>query len=166
MAVKRKFIEIIGNYNPSCTPKQLVINKERALFWMEQGAQPSDTIRNLMCDLGILDKKDKATKVFGKEMTKKAIKEGGEKKPEMAKPSDEGDASNESSSSAEATDYTQETGDENSAVEAPANEAEVEAIDPVAEEAAEEAVEDVVETPEAKTEAEAETPADETETAK
>ena len=75
-AVKRKFIEIIGHYNPIQTPKEIVINKERALFWMQNGAQPSDTVNNLMCDLGILDKKAKVNKVFGKKLSKKAIKEG------------------------------------------------------------------------------------------
>ncbi|MCL5410992.1 MAG: 30S ribosomal protein S16 [Patescibacteria group bacterium] len=84
-AVKRKFIEIIGHYNPTLNPKEIVINKERALFWMQNGAQPSDTVNNLMCDLGILAKKDKVNKVFGKKLSKKAIKEGaGETKPETA----------------------------------------------------------------------------------
>jgi len=81
-AVKRKFIEIIGNYNPILTPKTLVIDKERAIFWMSRGAQPSDTVRNLMCDLEILPKKEKANKVYGKKLSKKAIKEGGDKKVE------------------------------------------------------------------------------------
>ena len=80
-AVKRKFIEIIGNYNPTMKPKTVVIDKERALFWMNLGAQPSDTVRNLMCDLGVLDKKEKLNKVYGKKLSKKAIKEGGETEP-------------------------------------------------------------------------------------
>jgi small subunit ribosomal protein S16 len=70
-AVKRKFIEILGHYNPVSTPKQLVINKERALHWLGLGAQASDTVNNLMCDLGILDKKAKITKVYGKAVKKK-----------------------------------------------------------------------------------------------
>ena len=82
-AVQRKFIEIIGNYNPTLQPKTLVMNKERADFWMGRGAQPSDTVRNLMCDLGILDKKEKTGKVFAKKFTKKAIKEGTTDQPEV-----------------------------------------------------------------------------------
>jgi len=81
-AVKRKFIEIIGHYNPTLNPKEIVIDKERALFWMGNGAQPSDTVNNLMCNLGILDKKDKVNKVFGKKFSKKDIKEGKDKEPE------------------------------------------------------------------------------------
>jgi len=82
-AVKGKFIEIVGNYNPTTKPKTIVINKDRALFWIDRGAQPSDTVRNLMCDLSILDKKEKMQKVFGKKFTKKAIKEGADKTPEQ-----------------------------------------------------------------------------------
>lgn len=121
MAVKRKFIEIIGNYNPSVNPKQLVINKERAVFWMDQGAQPSDTIRNLMCDLGILDKKEKAQKVYGKEMTKKAIKEGGEKKPEMAK-TEEAAEETEAPATEEVTEETPEAEPTGESAEKPADE--------------------------------------------
>jgi small subunit ribosomal protein S16 len=83
-AVKRKFIEIIGNYNPTLTPKQVVIAKDRALFWIERGAQPSATVHNLMCDLEILAKKDKIKKVFGKKQTKKAIKAGPEEEKKEA----------------------------------------------------------------------------------
>ena len=60
-AVKRKFIEILGHYNPIMTPTQLVIDKKRSLFWISQGAQPSDTVNNLMVNLGILT--DKVNKV-------------------------------------------------------------------------------------------------------
>lgn len=79
-AVKRKFIEVIGHYNPTLKPKELVIDKERAIFWMDKGAQASDTVRNLMVDLGILKKTEKANKVYGKPVGKKAAKEA-EKAP-------------------------------------------------------------------------------------
>jgi len=75
-AVKRKFIEIIGNYNPTLKPKQIVIDKDRALFWIGNGAQPSDTVNNLMVNLGILAKEKKINKIYGKKLSKKAIKEG------------------------------------------------------------------------------------------
>ena len=84
-AVKRKFIEIIGNYNPTLTPKQLVIDKDRALFWIERGAQPSDTVNNLMVKLKILAEDKKIMKIYGKKLSKKAVKEG-PKKPEVDQP--------------------------------------------------------------------------------
>lgn len=74
-AVKRKFIEIIGHYNPILVPKELVIDKTRAVFWLEKGAQASDTVNNLMVDLGILKKDQKIKKVYGKATKKKAVKE-------------------------------------------------------------------------------------------
>jgi len=70
-AVQRKFIEILGHYNPIMKPKQLVIDQERALFWMSRGAQPSDTVNNLMVSLGILAEDKKIMKIFGKKTKKK-----------------------------------------------------------------------------------------------
>lgn len=70
-AVNRKFIEILGHYNPTTNPKQLVIDKEKALAWLGKGAQASDTVNNLMVDLGILPKEAKIKKVFGKPAKKK-----------------------------------------------------------------------------------------------
>jgi small subunit ribosomal protein S16 len=75
-AVKRKFIEMIGHYNPILKPKEVVIDKERALFWLAKGAMPSDTVRNLMADLGIIKKSEKINKVYGKAKKKKEMKEG------------------------------------------------------------------------------------------
>ena len=73
-AVKRKFIEVIGHYNPIREPKEIVIDKDRALFWLEKGAQPSDTVRNLMVDQGILKKSEKAEKKYAKKKKKKELK--------------------------------------------------------------------------------------------
>jgi len=80
-AAKRKFIEILGHYNPSMSPKTLVIDKDKALEWMKKGAQPSDTVMNLMCDLGILAKSKKVKTVHGK-ATKKKDKGKAEEKVE------------------------------------------------------------------------------------
>ena len=71
-AVKRKFIEVIGFYNPTQNPKLLQINAERANFWMSNGAKPSDTVNNLMVDLKILSKDSKINKIYGKKTKKKA----------------------------------------------------------------------------------------------
>jgi small subunit ribosomal protein S16 len=100
-AVKRKFIEILGHYNPISKPKEIVINKDRALFWMSQGAVPSDTVRNLMADLGILKKSEKVNKVYGKEKKKKEAKEGAEKPAVTTKPESEETAADESEVAAE-----------------------------------------------------------------
>lgn len=51
-----RIIEQIGIYNPVQEPKQLEINEELALKWLGNGAQPSDTVRNLLSTQGIMQK--------------------------------------------------------------------------------------------------------------
>jgi small subunit ribosomal protein S16 len=51
-----RFIETIGTYNPLTEPAQININEELALKWLQNGAKPSDTVRNLFSKQGILEK--------------------------------------------------------------------------------------------------------------
>ena len=51
-----KFIELIGTYNPMTDPASVAINEERALYWLKEGALPSDTARGLLKKQGIWDK--------------------------------------------------------------------------------------------------------------
>ena len=51
-----KFIELIGTYNPMTDPASVNINEERALYWLKEGALPSDTARGLLKKQGIWDK--------------------------------------------------------------------------------------------------------------
>jgi small subunit ribosomal protein S16 len=83
-AVKRKFIEVIGHYSPIEKPKQVVISRDRALFWLKAGAQPSDTVRNLMADLEIIPKAEKANIKYGRSKKKKELKAEADAKPETA----------------------------------------------------------------------------------
>jgi len=53
-----KFIEAIGLYNPKTNPAQIDINEERALYWLGVGAEPTDTVRNLLSKSGILLKRE------------------------------------------------------------------------------------------------------------
>jgi small subunit ribosomal protein S16 len=43
-----RFLEILGSYNPQLKPKQFAIKTERVAYWLDKGAQPSETIRNLL----------------------------------------------------------------------------------------------------------------------
>ena len=43
-----RFIEDIGTYNPLKDPGEIVVDKERAAYWIGCGAQPSDTVRALL----------------------------------------------------------------------------------------------------------------------
>ena len=49
-------IETIGHYNPLTEPAQVKIDEELALKWLKNGAQPSDTVRNLFSKHGIMEK--------------------------------------------------------------------------------------------------------------
>ncbi|MDR1698431.1 MAG: 30S ribosomal protein S16 [Prevotellaceae bacterium] len=48
-----KFIERLGSYNPNTNPATVDLNFERALYWVQTGAQPTDTARNLLSDKGV-----------------------------------------------------------------------------------------------------------------
>lgn len=88
-AVKRKFIEVIGHYNPIFKPKQIVISCDRASFWLKTGAQPSNTVRNLMADLGIIAKKEKIDIKYARDKKKKELEAEAETKPEATVPAAE-----------------------------------------------------------------------------
>ncbi|MCF6410541.1 30S ribosomal protein S16 [Pseudalkalibacillus salsuginis] len=51
-----RFIEEIGYYNPIVQPVDIKIDEEKALDWMLKGAKPSDTVRNLFSDAGLMEK--------------------------------------------------------------------------------------------------------------
>jgi len=49
-----RFIENIGNYTPSTEPPSMSIDQERALYWLGQGAQPSDAVRRILDKMGVM----------------------------------------------------------------------------------------------------------------
>ena len=52
-----KFIEKIGTYNPLTSPATVNVNIDRACQWLQNGAQPTDTVRSLLRYTGVLYKK-------------------------------------------------------------------------------------------------------------
>ena len=51
-----RFIELLGTYNPCTNPAQVNLKEEEILKWLNNGAQPSDTVRNLLSKQGIMKK--------------------------------------------------------------------------------------------------------------
>lgn len=49
-----KFIERIGSYNPNTNPSTVTLNFERAMYWVGVGAQPTDTVRNILSTEGVM----------------------------------------------------------------------------------------------------------------
>ena len=52
-----RFIEKIGTYNPVAQPAQINLNFDKALDWLNKGAQPTDTVRSILSQNGVLLKK-------------------------------------------------------------------------------------------------------------
>ena len=50
------FINVIGHYNPLTDPETIVIDEEKALNWLRQGAQPTATAARLLSKVGIMEK--------------------------------------------------------------------------------------------------------------
>ena len=48
-----KFTEKIGTYNPNTNPATVDLNFDRALYWVETGAQPTDTVRTILSREGV-----------------------------------------------------------------------------------------------------------------
>ena len=51
-----RFIEILGNYDPSKQPAVVNLDEAKVLDWMNKGAQPTDTVKNLFSKQGIMAK--------------------------------------------------------------------------------------------------------------
>jgi small subunit ribosomal protein S16 len=52
-----KFIEKLGTFNPTVNPALVVLNNEKALKWVLDGAQPTDTVKALLSSHGVLLRK-------------------------------------------------------------------------------------------------------------
>jgi small subunit ribosomal protein S16 len=48
-----RFIEVLGHYNPQTEPSTIELNEERVRDWLSRGAQPSNTVKNLLKAKGI-----------------------------------------------------------------------------------------------------------------
>ncbi len=51
-----KIINIIGHYHPLTDPETVVVDEEKALYWLRQGAQPTPTAARLLSKSNIMEK--------------------------------------------------------------------------------------------------------------
>ncbi len=85
------FISIIGHYNPLTDPETIVIDEEKALTWLRQGAQPTETVARLLAKVGIIEEpkarkeKIEAGITTKPKASKKKTKAGITEKPEASK---------------------------------------------------------------------------------
>ena len=84
------FISIIGYYNPLTDPETVVINEEKALNWLKQGAQPTATAARLLAKAGIIEESEarkekmKAGVAAEPKARKKKAKTGAREKPKAS----------------------------------------------------------------------------------
>jgi small subunit ribosomal protein S16 len=53
------YIDKIGHYNPLTTPAEVVIDADKAKYWLSVGVQPTETVRSLLLNAGIIEKSAK-----------------------------------------------------------------------------------------------------------
>lgn len=53
-----RFIESVGHYDSTTEPAVIKIDEEKAISWLQKGAQPTDTVKSLFSKTGILKKWD------------------------------------------------------------------------------------------------------------
>ncbi len=49
-----KFLEVVGHYEPTAKPHAVTIKKDRIIYWMQTGAQPTATVNSLIRTTGLL----------------------------------------------------------------------------------------------------------------
>lgn len=55
------FVDYLGHYNPRTEPPTIVIDEEKARKWISQGAQPSDSVRQLLRTLSTMERDEAET---------------------------------------------------------------------------------------------------------
>jgi small subunit ribosomal protein S16 len=58
-----RFIENLGHYDSTTEPAVIKIDEDKAIAWLQKGAAPTDTVKNLLRKAGILKKWDEMKKV-------------------------------------------------------------------------------------------------------
>ncbi|MDP2933865.1 MAG: 30S ribosomal protein S16, partial [bacterium] len=77
------FLENVGFYNPKAKPKVINLKADRIKHWLKVGAQPTNTVYNLLISQGIIEgKKRKASKISKIRATKMAEKKAAKEKEE------------------------------------------------------------------------------------
>ena len=62
-----KFLEAVGIYNPLTNPHTIDLKEDRINYWLDNGAQPTDTVKSLLNQKGINLKRDNARRKYSEE---------------------------------------------------------------------------------------------------
>ena len=71
-AATGEYIECVGHYRPTCDPIELTMDVEKAKDWLAKGVQPTETVKNLLVNAGVVEKSNKLSpsKTKGKKSNK------------------------------------------------------------------------------------------------
>ena len=53
------YIDKVGHYNPTSQPAEIVLDVEKAKDWIAKGVQPTETVKNILVNKGVIPKSDK-----------------------------------------------------------------------------------------------------------
>jgi small subunit ribosomal protein S16 len=67
-----RFLETLGTYNPIANPAEVQVFEDKLVKWLDQGAEPSDTVRSLLTQIGFTDKYQKLKK--GEDVSEVALR--------------------------------------------------------------------------------------------
>ena len=76
-----KFIEIIGQYAPRKSEGSLNVDEARANYWLDQGAQPTDTVRSLLRRAGVLKNRHEKRIGFERKVVAVPVRETSDEAP-------------------------------------------------------------------------------------
>lgn len=68
-----KFLEAVGSYNPLTNPHTVELLEDRIFYWLNVGAQPTDTVRSLLRQKGILMKRELERRGLGEDKIKEEL---------------------------------------------------------------------------------------------
>ena len=67
-----EYVDLVGTYNPLTTPEEVKIDAEKAKKWIANGAQPTDTVKDLLVKANVIEAKKKVIKKTAKKAEDKA----------------------------------------------------------------------------------------------
>ena len=70
-----KFLEAVGVYNPLTNPHTVDLKEDRINYWLDHGAQPTDTVKSLLSQKGINLKRDLANRKFSEDKAETILKD-------------------------------------------------------------------------------------------
>jgi small subunit ribosomal protein S16 len=133
-----KSTEILGHYNPRKNPRELVVQADRIKYWLDKGAQATDTVWNLLVDEKVIEGKKRTATHISKKRSGKLEVKATEKKEKAeaakAKAAEEKAAAAEAKAAAKAAEAETKAAEaEAPAEEAPTEEAPAEEAAPATE---------------------------------